>query len=101
MDFQTYVRKPFTVEAVQVTLDNIEEIAALIGSLEHKADGTPYIVVEKKVTDKKFVPNIFNVYVGFWMTRMGNKTRCYSPKVFNNQFQLVVDESTEVLIADL
>jgi hypothetical protein len=100
MDFQTFVRKPFTVEAVQVTLENIEEIAAMIGSLEHKADGTPYIVVEKKVTDKKFVPNIFNVYVGFWMTRMGNKTRCYSPKVFNNQFQLVnaevVDNGNDV-----
>lgn len=92
MDFVTVVRKPFTVEAVQVTEDNIEEIASLIGTLEHKEDGSPYILVEKRFGDKKFVPNIFKVYPGFWMTKMGNNTRCYSPKVFAQQFAELTEE---------
>lgn len=91
MQFQTYQRRPFQVEAVQVTLENIEEIAEMVGVLKHKGDGTPYIEVEKDVKKAKFVPNIFNVHLGYWVTRMGNTTRCYSPKVFNSQYEIVVD----------
>ncbi len=32
MDFTTYVRKPFTVEATEITLENIEELAPLVGT---------------------------------------------------------------------
>ena len=81
MQFNTFVRKPFTVEAVEVTKDNIEEIAPFVGTMRQKEDGTPYIQV-----DRRLVPNIFRVYPGFWMTKMGDNIRCYAPKVFNEQF---------------
>ena len=81
MDFNDYVRIPFTVEAVEVTTDNIEEIAAFVGTLQQKADGTPFIQV-----DKAKVPNVYRVYPGFYMTRMGDNIRCYSRRVFNEQF---------------
>jgi hypothetical protein len=81
MDFQPYVRKPFVVEAVEVTEENIGEIATYVGELRSKDDGTPFIFV-----DRRLVPNIFRVYPGFFMTRMGDHIRCYSRKVFFEQF---------------
>lgn len=81
MDFKPYVRKPFVVEAVEVTEDNIAEIAKYVGELKAKDDGTPFILV-----DRRLVPNIYRVYPGFYMTRMGDHIRCYSKKVFFDQF---------------
>lgn len=81
MDFTTFVRKPFMVEAVEVTEDNIEEVAKFVGVLRKKDDGTPYINV-----DRRLFPNIFRVYPGFWMTKMGDNIRCYSKQVFKKQF---------------
>lgn len=81
MELSMFVRKPFTVEAVEVTRDNIAEIAELVGTLREKDDGTPYIQV-----DRRLVPNIYRVYPGFWMTRMGDNIRCYSKRIFKNQF---------------
>lgn len=81
MDFIEFVRKPFIVEAVEITVDNISEIADLVGELKEKPDGTPFIFV-----DRHLVPNVYRVYPGFWMTRMGDHIRCYSRKVFREQF---------------
>lgn len=81
MEFNTYVRKPFLVEAVEVTEGNIAEIAKYVGELKAKDDGTPFIFV-----DRRLVPNVYRVYPGFYMTRMGDHIRCYSRKVFHEQF---------------
>lgn len=81
MEFTTFVRKPFKVEAVEVTVENIAEIAELVGSLRQKENGTPYIHV-----DKRLVPNVFRVYPGYWMTRKDDNIRCYSKKIFQDQF---------------
>lgn len=81
MEFSEYVRKPFLVEAIEVTEENIAEIAKYVGELREKDDGTPFIYV-----DRRLVPNIFRVYPGFFMTRMGDHIRCYSRKVFAEQF---------------
>jgi hypothetical protein len=77
----TFVRKPFTVEAIEITTDNIEEIAKHVGDLRQKDDGTPFILV-----DRRLVPNVYKVYPGFWMTKMGENVRCYSRKIFSEQF---------------
>jgi hypothetical protein len=81
MELSLFVRKPFTVEAVEVTKENIAEIAELVGTLRVKDDGTPYIQV-----DRRLVPNIYRVYPGFWMTQMGDNIRCYSKRIFKSQF---------------
>lgn len=81
MEFTTFVRKPFTVKAVQITPDNIKELSRFIGDLEEKEDGTPYILV-----DRRKVPNVTKVYTGFWMTKLGENVRCYSHKIFKDQF---------------
>lgn len=87
MEFSTYVRKPFTVEAVEVTVDNIAELAEFIGTLRAKDNGTPYIQV-----DRRLVPNVFRVFPGFWMTKMNDNIRCYSSRVFLEQFILTNSE---------
>jgi len=81
MEFTKFVRKPFVVEGVLVTTENIEEIAKDVGTLQYKEDGTPFIVV-----DRKKVPGVWNVYPGFIMTRNGSKIRCFSRRSFAEQF---------------
>ena len=81
MEMTKYARKPFFVDAVEITADNIEEVAKDVGDLRSKDDGTPYILV-----DRRLVPNVTRVYIGFFMTKMGDNVRCYSRKVFKEQF---------------
>lgn len=87
MQFTTFVRKPFVVDAVEVTTENIGEVAKYVGDLREKEDGTPYILV-----DRRLVPNVFRVYPGFFMTKMGENIRCYSRKIFKEQFTEQTDE---------
>lgn len=89
MEFTTYVRKPFVVEAVEITKENIADVAKYVGDLREKEDGTPYILV-----DRRLVPNVFQVFPGFYMTKMGENVRCYSRKIFRDQF-MVKDETVE------
>lgn len=81
MEFTEFIRKPFIVEAVEVTTENIAEIAKYVGDIREKEDGTPFILV-----DRRLIPNVYRVFPGHWMTRMGDHIRCYTRKIFNEQF---------------
>lgn len=81
MEFVTYVRKPFVIEAIEITDENISELADLIGTLRKKPNGTIYIQV-----DRKLVPTVHRVYPGFWMTKMDDNIRCYARRTFLEQF---------------
>ena len=81
MEFETFVRKPFVVKAVEITEDNIEELAKFIGTLKHDEEGNPFIEVNRHK-----VPNIPTVHPGYWMTRMGKNTRCYAKRIFEREF---------------
>lgn len=90
LTFNQYVRRPFQVEAVQITEENIEEVAALVGSVREK-DGASYIALDRRV-----VPQMSKAQIGWWITRMDDNYRCYSPKVFDEQFASVEPESKNV-----
>jgi hypothetical protein len=94
MEFTTFVRRPFVVEAVQVTTENIAEIAAHVGTLKNEGEN-PYIQV-----DRRLVPNVFKVHPGFWMTRMGDNIRCYSDHIFRAQF-LEMTEELQAMVTTL
>lgn len=81
VEFLTYVRKPFTVEAVEITPENISGIAPMVGVLNEPEEGTPFIDV-----DPKKVPHVTRVFPGFFLTKMGKRVHCYSPKAFKAQF---------------
>lgn len=87
MNFTTFVRKPFVVQAVEITVDNIAEVAKSVGDLREMEDGTLYILV-----DNRLVPNVNKVFPGFYMTKIGGKVRCYSKKIFKEQFIEQTDE---------
>lgn len=84
-----FVRKPFIVEAVQVTKDNLEQIATYLGHVGKDEDGKNCIEI-----DNNRVPNISRVYPGYWVTKMGNNIRCYAGKIFREQF---VPSTPEIL----
>lgn len=84
METTTFLRRPFYIEATEITVDNIEEVAKLIGDLKHSEEGLyvgPYIQV-----DRAKLPTMHQVYPGFFITKMGKNLRCYSPEVFHEQF---------------
>lgn len=80
MEFTRFIRKPFTVEAVEVTVENIHELSQFIGDFGEDENG-PYIQA-----DRKKVPTVFRVVPGYWVTKMGSQIRCYSARVFMDQF---------------
>lgn len=80
IDFERYVRTPFAVEATLITEDNIDEVAKLVGEVKTK-NGEKFIVL-----DRRIVPNVGKAFQGWYLTRLGVNLRCYSPKVFKEQF---------------
>jgi hypothetical protein len=89
IEYATFVRKPFKVKAIEITKENIGEIAEGIGELRQTDKGIPYISVNRRL-----VPNIFRAYIGFWVTVMGedDNVRCLSRKTFFNQFVPCTEE---------
>lgn len=81
IQFTNFVRKPFIVQAIEITSENIYDISEFVGTIRKKGNGTPYIQV-----DRRLVPNMLYVYPGFWMTRIGDNIRCYSKRAFMEQF---------------
>jgi hypothetical protein len=95
MEFTEYIRKPFTVQAIEITRENIEECAKFIGDVREMEDGRPYILV-----DSRLVPNLERVFPGYFMTKMGDNVRCYSKRVFNDQF-VAADDNIAAWVAYL
>jgi hypothetical protein len=87
MEFTEYVRKPFTVQATEVTVDNMHELAKSIGEVREEEDGTLYILV-----DPRLVPNVPKVFVGYFVTKMKKNVRCYSRNIFQEQFTKMTPE---------
>jgi hypothetical protein len=82
MEFSSFVRRPFLVEAVQITEENMEEVAKLIGEVKpNTKDGGNMILL-----DRHIIPNIRRAFVGWWVTKLDDNLRCYSPKVFEKEF---------------
>lgn len=78
--FRSFIRKPFRVSAVEITRENIREVADMIGEFREDDSG-PYIEA-----DPEKVPTVNRVIPGYWVTQMGKNIRCYSPKAFHEQF---------------
>lgn len=77
-----YVRKPFEVEAVEVTEDNLEEVAAWChGDL--REDNRPYIKVRvaRALNERQT-----KAYPGDWVLYAGTGFKVYTPKAFQKTF---------------
>jgi hypothetical protein len=81
VEFKSFIRKPFRVSAIEITVENIHELADLVGEFKEDADSGPYIIA-----DPEKVPTVNRVVPGYWITQMGKNLRCYSAKAFHEQF---------------
>lgn len=87
--FDNFTRRSFDVEAVQITEENIHELARFVGEVKSE-NGIEYIVL-----DRRIVPTVSRAYIGWWVTRMNDNMRCYSNKTFHNQFEPRVTQTEE------
>jgi hypothetical protein len=93
MEFTEFVRKPFRVEAAQITEENFDEVASLIGTRVGKTrSGDRFIVL-----DRRIIPQGTKAWVGWWVTKMGDYYRCYPRKPFADQFEEMTSEWDDIL----
>jgi hypothetical protein len=101
MNIKQFTRKPFPVNAVQVGLDNVHELADWCGGkVEMKATkmmGTttdlPVIILEGQGENRG---KIFEAALGCWVVELKGSFRVYKPA----QFEASFDEYTRELSDD-
>lgn len=95
-----YVRKPFQVNAVQVTDANFEEVAAWCGGTivttrspqdEKTEESERYIKVE---VSRPLNERQTKAYVGDWLLQAAKGFKVYTDGPFTRNFALVTDEDT-------
>ncbi len=86
-----YQRKPFYVQAVQVTADNLEEVAEwCAGQIRHTkpnpAENVPSAPYVKVCVLNPRSERLTRAYVGDWVVRAGSGFKIYPDKSFNESF---------------
>lgn len=95
MEIEKYARKPFEVQAVQVTLDNYEKVAEWCG-------GTPEMAPAKMMGTTTLLPCVrvpsenqagdrgkLSAYLGNWVVELNGKFRVYKHDSFTKVFDKV------------
>lgn len=86
-DFVEYIRKPFSVQAVRVTRENLDDLAPFVGKVERTPEGKPYIQA-----DRHLCQSSLKVWPGYFVTKHGKKVRVFSRKAFEEQFHPMGDD---------
>lgn len=85
-----YARKTFEIDAVQVTADNIAEVAKWVdGDVRTDNKNAQYVKVRVHLprSDRQT-----RAYVGDWVLYSGTGYRVYTPKAFAHNFIKVTSE---------
>jgi len=87
-----FVRKPFYVDAVQVTSENMEEVARWCNADIREDEKGRYIKVRvfKPANEKQT-----RAYVGYWVLYAGTGYKVYNNNAFEICFEPVTDQKTE------
>lgn len=89
-EIQSYVRRQFAVQAVQVTLDNLQEVAQWCnGTVMHDGEkegnfSRDYIKVRVQFPQND---EQTKARVGFWVVKQGRGFKVYKDKAFRNTFE--------------
>lgn len=83
MVIQHYVRKPFMIEAVQVTDENILEVSQWCEGEIHNEPKGPYIRVDVK---NPLTPRQTKAFVGDWVLASKRGFKVYTDSAFNSNF---------------
>ena len=81
LEYESYIRTPFSVRAIQITADNIDAVGKMIGEVKRFPNGEKYIV-----PNWELIPRIRRAKIGWWVTVYADQYRCYAPSVFRQQF---------------
>lgn len=98
LEIAEYQRKPFTVQAVQVTVDNMQDVAEWCkGEIileQHGGRLVQYIKVD--VPDAR-TERQKKAFIQDWVLKTDSMVKCYSKKAFPNTFEQVlrVDPNAE------
>lgn len=85
-----YARKPFFVDAVQVTAENISEVAKWCnGDVRTDNTGAKYVKVRVHMPKN---PRQTQAFVGDWVLFAGTGYKVYTPKAFVGSFERAADE---------
>lgn len=77
------MRKPFEVDAVKVTEENLEELALWCGGDIRESDGLRYIKVNVSFPQSERQTRAFP---GDWLLKSGNQFKVFMDKAFFAQF---------------
>lgn len=100
MDIKQFTRKPFPVNAVQVTLQNVDEVAQWCGGdvalRPTKMMGTytdlPVILLKGQGENRG---KDFEAALGCWIVELKGSFRSYKPQQFESSFDEYVDQETQ------
>lgn len=91
LETKQYVRKPFHIDAVQVTSENIEEVARWVDS-EIRNDRQDGQYVKVRVHNPRNEKQT-KAFIGDWVLYAGTGYKVYTDKAFRKDFQQVSDET--------
>lgn len=103
MDTKQYTRKPFPVSAVQVTLQNIQEVAEWCkGEIEYRdtkmmGTVTPLPVIKLKGQGDNRGKD-FEAALGCWVVELKGSFRSYKPAQFEASFDEIVQNGASILV---
>lgn len=89
---EKYTRKPFSIDAIRVTEENLEEVAQWCGGEIHKYNGKRFIKVDvnRPLTEKQT-----KAFAGDWVLKAGTGFKVYQHKAFQHCFDKVAEESKQ------
>jgi hypothetical protein len=76
-----YLRKTFLVQAVEITHENMDEVARHIGVVKQDRERGRFIEI-----DERIVPRFKRAYAGFYVTFVGEQIRVYTRRSFHSHF---------------
>lgn len=96
LNIQKYIRRPFTVQAVQVTLENMHEVAEWCGGVVVKADRPENSYVKAKIAHP-LNKRQTQAFAGDYVLKMGRGFKIYLEKAFGKTF-IPADESARMFV---
>lgn len=107
MKTQKYIRKPFPVEAIQVTNDNMNDVAVWCkGNLEWTpaqsapaGDNGRRRFIRVPVFSAKSEQQTM-AFDGYWVLKAGNSFKVYGNATFRKDFQIATKDESDVLIVE-
>jgi hypothetical protein len=104
MEFEEYVRRSFTIKAIQITEENIGDVAVYANTVvridSKRWDGEPHILILTEHPNRQ--PQMHPLFIGDWATETDAGLQRYKDNRFRTTFEKKpVDEDKRKKVRDL